>query len=79
MGITNMDDDAARFGDATGYDDAGTYLNLDGTGTHIADDYRWDWDAEDLGLDSRVLNLTGGRPGSFGYRIGYRQLPRYCL
>lgn len=78
VGITNMDDDAARFGDATGYDDAGTYLNLDGTGTHIADDYRWDWDAEDLGLDSRVLNLTGGRPGSFGYRIGYRQLPRYA-
>ena len=77
VGASVQDDDAARFGDATGYDDEGGYLNVDGAGTHISDNYRWGWQVEDLGLTSRVIELNGGKPGSYGYRIGYRQLPHF--
>jgi MtrB/PioB family decaheme-associated outer membrane protein len=74
-GATYVSDDAARFGNATGYDEKGGYVNLDGEGRYTDDGYQMDWYFEDLGLDSRVAELEGGRQGSFGYYLGYRELP----
>jgi MtrB/PioB family decaheme-associated outer membrane protein len=74
-GATYVSDDAARFGNATGYDKQGGYINLDGEGHYTDDGYSMDWYIEDLGLDSRVAELEGGRQGSFGYYLGYRELP----
>lgn len=74
-GATYVSDDAARFGNATGYDRSGGYINLDGEGHFTQDGYSMDWYLEDLGLDSRVAELEGGRQGSFGYHLGYRELP----
>ena len=68
-------DGAIRFGNATGYDDKGGYANVDGQGRYVSDGYRLDWTLEDLGLDSRVFTLEAGRQGSFGVRVGYRELP----
>jgi len=74
-GATYVSDDAARFGNATGYDEEGPYANLDGEGVYESDGYRLSWYLEDLGLDSRVAELEGGRQGSYGFYAGYRELP----
>ena len=74
-GATNVDEDAARFGNYTGYDEKGTYANLDGHGRYNADGYRLDYTMEDLGLDSRSFDLNVSSGGLFGVDLGYREIP----
>lgn len=74
-GATYVSDDAARFGNATGYDEKGAYLNLDGEGRYANDGYRMQWYLEDLALDSRIVELSGGHQGTYGFDLGYRELP----
>ncbi len=74
-GATNVSDDAARFGNFTGYDEEGTYGNLDGHGRYNVDDYRLDYMMEDLGLDSRAFGLSIDSAGLFGLDFGYREIP----
>ena len=74
-GGSYVSEDAAKFGDASGYDEKGGYVNLDGEGNYASDGYRLNWYAEDLGLDSRVFELEAGRQGKYGFRLGYRELP----
>jgi MtrB/PioB family decaheme-associated outer membrane protein len=76
VGATNVDDDSAYFGNATGYDEEGTYANVDGEGSYAGDTQRMRWRLEDLALDSRVAELEGGRPGKFDYNLAWRELPR---
>ncbi len=76
VGATNVSDDSAYFGDATGYDEAGTYLNVDGDGSYQKDAYQMRWTLEDLALDSRFAEITGGRQGTYDYHVSYRELPR---
>ncbi len=76
VGATNVSDDSAYFGDATGYDEAGTYLNVDGDGSYQSDAYQMRWTLEDLALDSRFAEITGGRQGTYDYHVSYRELPR---
>ncbi len=71
-----VSDDAAHFGDATGYDEAGGYLNLDAGGASYSQDLRIRWELEDLGLDSRRLIFVVGHPGAYEYYIGYDAIPR---
>ena len=75
VGATDVSDDAVRFGNYTGYDEKGTYGNLDAKGRYNSDGYRLDYLVEDLGLDSRVFELSGGKQGVFGFRLGYREIP----
>jgi len=75
-GVSYVSEDAAHFGDTTGYDEEGGYLNLDGEGLYRTAGYRMSWILEDLGLDSRVLRLDGGRQGTYDYYAGFSQLPR---
>ena len=74
-GVTNVDEDSAFFGNATGYDEEGTYANLDGNGAYTSADTRLRWYAEDLGLDSRVVEVDGRLPGSLDFNLGYREMP----
>lgn len=76
-GGTFVSDDAPTVGDATGYDEEGGYANVDGRGLLATGTHRLGWFAEDLGLDSRVAEIEGARPGAFDYRLSYRQLPRH--
>ncbi|MGI9235136.1 MAG: MtrB/PioB family decaheme-associated outer membrane protein, partial [Woeseiaceae bacterium] len=69
------EDGAIRFGNGTGYDDEGGYANVDGQGRYTSDGYQLDWRVEDLGLESRVFEMDGGRQGTFGFHVGYRELP----
>jgi MtrB/PioB family decaheme-associated outer membrane protein len=76
VGATAADEDSAYFGNASGYDEKGGYLNLDGDGSYAGDQYRMRWTAEDLGLDSRYAAIETGRPGRYGIALAYRELPR---
>jgi hypothetical protein len=76
LGATSVDNDAAHLGDASGYSEEGTYANVDGTGSYASDKYQSRWLIEDLGLDSRFAELTGGRQGTFDINLSYREIPR---
>jgi MtrB/PioB family decaheme-associated outer membrane protein len=75
LGAIYVDDDSARFGNATGLDEEGTYADVNGEGRYVNDGYRLDWYLEDLGLDSRVAEIEGGRQGSYDFHLGYREIP----
>jgi MtrB/PioB family decaheme-associated outer membrane protein len=72
-----VSEDAATFGDASGYDDKGGYVNVDGNGHYATGSHRLNWWVDDLGLDSRVVEIDGARPGTFDYRLAYSQIPRH--
>jgi len=75
VGASSVSDDAFRFGNATGYDEAGTHVHLGGEGNYANDGYQLNWFAEDLGLASRIFEIDGGRQGQFGFYLGYNELP----
>ena len=75
VGASSVSDDSAYLGNATGYDEKGAYANLDGDGTYSGENHRLDWYAEDLGLDSRVLEIDGGKPGTYSYSLDWSELP----
>ena len=77
VGSAYVSDDAATIGDATGYDEQGGYAIVDGEGRFASSTHRLGWRVEDLGLDSRVVEIEGARPGSFDYRLAYSELPRH--
>jgi MtrB/PioB family decaheme-associated outer membrane protein len=74
-GATYVSDDAARFGNATGYDEEGEYLLAEGDGRFDSDAQRLRWELDDLGLDSRSITVEGGNPGTYDYWLGYSELP----
>lgn len=75
VGVTHVSDDAARFGNYTGYDEKKTLADLGGHGRYNKNAYRLDWTIENLGLDSRSVEMSGGKQGVFDVRLGYRELP----
>jgi MtrB/PioB family decaheme-associated outer membrane protein len=76
-GGSYVSEDTATFGDATGYEGKGAYANVDGEGRYASGAYRLNWLVEDLGLDSRVIEIDGAQPGTFDYRLSYRRIPRH--
>ncbi len=79
VGASSVSDDSAYLGDASGYDEEGTYLNVDGYGSYLNDGYQMRWTIEDLGLDSRFVEVSGGRQGTYDYHLAYRQIPRHVF
>ena len=69
VGGAYVSDDSGRFGNATGYDEAGGYVDVNGEGQYASDDYRMNWELEDLGLDSRSVEVEGGKPGTYKYQL----------
>jgi len=67
--------DAARFGNGTGLDEKGAYVDLGGNGRYRKDGTDVSWYAEDLGTSARVLNVSAGRPGKYEVELDYRELP----
>jgi MtrB/PioB family decaheme-associated outer membrane protein len=74
-GALYVSDDAARFGNATGLDEKGAYVDLGGNGRYLKDGTEVSWFAEDLGTDSRALSVSAGRPGKFEVDLEYREIP----
>jgi len=76
FGVSNVSDDSAYFGDATGYDEEGVYANVDGSGSSVSDAHQLRWTIADLGLESRSADLRGGKQGKYDYTLAYREIPR---
>jgi MtrB/PioB family decaheme-associated outer membrane protein len=76
LGATNVSDDSAYLGDASGYSEEGVYANVDGEGSYVSDGHQLRWLVEDLGLDSRYAEIAGGRQGTLDYNLSYREIPR---
>jgi MtrB/PioB family decaheme-associated outer membrane protein len=74
-GAAYVSDDAARFGNGTGLDEKGAYVDLGGNGRYVKDGTVVSWYAEDLGTKSRVLDISAGKPGKYEVSLGYRELP----
>ncbi|MEJ2129853.1 MAG: MtrB/PioB family decaheme-associated outer membrane protein [Woeseiaceae bacterium] len=75
-GGSYVNEDAARFGNGTGYDEKGGHVDLSGEGRSVSESgTEVTWYAEDLGLDSRVFELGFGKPGKFWLEFGYNELP----
>jgi MtrB/PioB family decaheme-associated outer membrane protein len=74
-GAAYVSDDAARFGNGTGLDEKGGYVDLGGDGRYLKDGVEMSWHASDLGLDSRELGISVGRPGTYSIELGYDELP----
>lgn len=75
-GASYATEDSAYFGDASGYDEKGTYLDLNGEGSYDSGTYRARWGVENLGVDSRRAYISGGNQGLYGYSLSYQELPR---
>jgi MtrB/PioB family decaheme-associated outer membrane protein len=75
VGALYVSDDAYRFGNATGLGEEGAKAALDGEGRYAKDGYQASWRAQDLALDTREFEVEAGRQGSYGFYLGYDELP----
>lgn len=80
LGSGYVTDDSAKFGDFTGLEEDGAFL-VGGIDVRYLGERgnEWSLEAVDLGLDSRSLRLTGGRPDGFGFELSYDELPKYLF
>ena len=78
VGIGNVSDSSQKFGDYTGLDNKGAFLDLGGNVSRRGDDgYFADVWGTDLGLDSRRLFGQAGREGLYTLNFGYAEIPRH--
>lgn len=72
-----LSDDSFHYGNYTGLEDKGLFLDLGGAwryrNAETAD--AWDLAVERAGLDSRALVLRGGRQGAYRVSLAYDNLP----
>jgi len=78
FGLGWVSTDSPRFGDYRGLDEKGLYAAVDGD-VHYRDlkGLYIDIDVRDLGYDSRELDMRAGNQGSFEFRAGWQEIPRY--
>ena len=76
-GALYVSDKSQKFGDYTGLDNKGAYLDVGGNLSRRGDDGYWaDLWGRDLGLDSRQLYGESGREGRYTLRVGYSEIQR---
>ncbi len=78
VGVASVSDESAKFGDATGLQKKGAYLDLGGS-LQVRDESGAYADllASDLGLDTRSLSARGGLEGLFTLQLAYGEIPRW--
>ena len=77
-GVGYVSDSSKKFGDYTGLDEKGAFLDLGGNVSHRGENgYFADLWGADLGLDSRRLYGQAGREGRYSLNVGYAEIPRH--
>ena len=77
-GVGYQHDDAYRFGRYTGLESKGALANGAGEFTYRAEDGAYvEGSAQDLGLESRHVQVEGGRQGTYSVQFEYDQLPNF--
>jgi MtrB/PioB family decaheme-associated outer membrane protein len=76
LGGGYLDESSAKFGQYTGLDDKGGYVVADAEGSYTAESgYGFSYELTDLGLNSRAIDITGGRQGSYEFGLHYDRVP----
>ena len=77
-GLGYQNDDDYHFGRYTGFDEQGALLNAGGELRYRGEDGTFfNGEAENLGVESRRLQLQGGRQGRYEIGIEYDQIPNF--
>ncbi|HET7526463.1 MAG TPA: MtrB/PioB family decaheme-associated outer membrane protein, partial [Burkholderiaceae bacterium] len=77
-GVIGVSDDSQKFGDFTGLNKKGAYLDLSGDARYRSDNGVYGrLEANDLGLDTRSIYFDGGREGLYTLKLGYAEIPRF--
>lgn len=78
FGLGWVSDSSPRFGDYRGLDEKGFYAAIDGDIHYRNLQGRYfDLYADNLGYDSRELDMRGGNTGQYELRFGWQEIPRY--
>ena len=78
LGLIYVDDPTPKFADYRGMNDDGAYLEASGNSRYLNDrGHYFDVYGRNLGLDSRQLEMRGGKQGRFELRLDYSEIPRY--
>ena len=78
FGLIYLDDWSPKFGDYRGYDDDGLFLDAGGFAAYRGEGGLYlDLSARDLGLDSRAVDVRGGKQGGYEVQLSYSEIPRY--
>jgi len=77
-GAGYVSDDSYKFGEYNGLQDKGAYPVANGWARYRDEnaDY-FDVRARDLGLDTRSINMEGGRQGAYKLYLDYHEIPHY--
>jgi MtrB/PioB family decaheme-associated outer membrane protein len=78
LGLIYVDDPTPKFADYRGMLDDDFYLEASGNSRYRNDrGYYFDFYGRNLGLDSRSLEMRGGKQGFYELRGSYSEIPRY--
>jgi len=78
VGVDAVSNDSQKFGDFTGLNKKGGYLDLSGDVRYRGDNGVYGkLVASDLGLESRAISFDGGREGLYTLKLGYAEIPRF--
>jgi len=75
IGASVVSDDAARYGDGTGYDEQGVYPLISGDGGYKSKSLQYLWRINNLGVDSRDVELGIGKQGTYSVNLRYHGVP----
>ena len=78
LGAGYVSDDSFKFGEYTGLNQQGGFAVGNADARYRNRDGRWfDLSARNLGLDSRSLDIAGGKQGSYKLFLNYKELAHY--
>jgi MtrB/PioB family decaheme-associated outer membrane protein len=78
LGVIYVDDPTPKFADYRGMLDDDFYLEAGGDiGFRGENGHYFDFHGRNLGLDSRALEMRGGKQGTYELRADYSEIPRY--
>jgi MtrB/PioB family decaheme-associated outer membrane protein len=78
IGLGNVSDSSFKFGEYNGLYDEGAFLIGNATARYRGEDAKYyNLKVHDLGLDTREIDLEGGRQGSYRIFLNYDEIPHY--
>ena len=78
IGPGYSNDSSLKFADYRGIKEMGVFVSLDGDAHYLDENGRYfDLYSRNLGLESRQLEMRGGRQGRIEIRLAYREIPKY--
>jgi MtrB/PioB family decaheme-associated outer membrane protein len=73
-----VSDSSLKFGDYRGLEKKGLFPAVDGEAHYRNEDnHYYDVHARNLGIDSRRIEMRGGRQGRYELRLGYSEIPKF--